>query len=145
MQDVAQQRVSLERFFGCQRYKDLAVVIPQEASLSTLAVRPFKHLAFHGTGNGEGKMRLPRSKFVGAQKMQQNTERLLRDVFMRDPRLLFADATDRGMQHWQENKNQKTIHKRGIDFAARDELAEQLIGSRVRRGRSQMQEQNRNR
>jgi hypothetical protein len=74
--------------------------------------------------------------------LQQKTKRLLGDVFLRKARLLFGDATNRPMQHWQENENENTLNECGIAFAGREEFAEQLIGSRVRSRRSQMQQPN---
>src|ERR1700678_4048949 len=92
-----------------------------------LTLRPFEYFAFYRTRDCECEMRLSRLEFVRGQILQQEAERLLRDVFRRQRRLLPCDAANSPMQHWEKGENEKALDETGIERADREEFAQQRI------------------
>jgi hypothetical protein len=80
-------------------------------------------------------VRLPGQHFLRSQELQQETERLLGDVFLRKCGLIPHDAADRAMQHRDKRENEETLDEWRPGGAHPEQFAQQFIGAYVR-GRS---------
>jgi hypothetical protein len=128
VQKVTELRVPLERLLDRKRVENVITMI-QERVFPLLAASPLEGLAFHGAGNGEGEMGLPDLQVIRPQELEQDTEHLLRDVFLRKSRSVPGHAANRSMQHRHEYENEKTLDECRPNRAKVQQFAEQAIGA----------------
>ena len=100
IEKVTQQKMSFKQILVRQGIEQRDVRVRDDSIAFRLTLRPFKYFAFYGTRDREREMRLSRLEFIGGQILQQEGERLLRDVFRRQRWLLSGDTANSPMQHW---------------------------------------------
>jgi hypothetical protein len=104
VQKVTELRVPLERLLNRKRVENVSTMTQQRV-FHLLAAGPLEGLAFNGAGNGEGEMGLPGLQVIRPQELEQDTEHLLRDVFLSKSRSVPGHAANRSMQHRDKYEN----------------------------------------
>jgi len=128
VQKVTELRVPLERLLDRNGIENL-IIMTQQRFFDLLAASPPEGLAFDGAGNGEGEMRLPGLQVVRPQELEQDTEHLLRDVFLSKSRSVPGHAANRAMQHRDKYENEKTFDECWANRAKAQQFAQQVIGA----------------
>ena len=113
VEKVAELRELLEWLFDRKERQTVSALIESD-NLSAFAPAPFKELPLHGTRNRKCKMRFPLVQLTGTQKLEEETERLLCDVFFRKGRLVFRDKADAAMQHRNKREDEKAFNELGL-------------------------------
>jgi hypothetical protein len=128
VQKVTELRVPLERVLDRNGIENL-IIMTQQRVFHLLAASPLEGLAFDGAGNGEGEMGLPGLQVVRAQELEQDTQHLLRDVFLSKSRSVSGHAANRVMQHRDKYENEKTLDECRPNRAKAQQFAQQVIGA----------------
>lgn len=127
---MPEQSFALQRIFDSDARQQF-LLTGGSSIPSPFAVRPGKHLTLHGARNGERKMRPSHLEIAGVQMVQKHAQRLLRDVFQQERRLMFHHLANRPMQGRKKNQYQKRFDELPVDGAQGEKLSQQGIGVRV--------------
>jgi hypothetical protein len=112
MQKVPELRMALEKVFN-RKWINCVTASVEQRVFGSLAPGPGEDLAFYRTGDREGEVSLPDLHFLGTQELQEEAERLLRDVLLRQRWLITRDAADGLMQHGDKRENEHTLDECG--------------------------------
>jgi len=104
VEKVTELRVPLERLLDRDRVENVSTMTQQRV-FHLLAASPLEGPAFNTAGNGEGEVGLPGLQVIRPQELEQDTEHLLRDVFLGKSRSVPGHAANRSMQHRDKDEN----------------------------------------
>ena len=99
----------------------------------TLLRRPHKQLALHRARDREGEVGSSFVKFGRSQKLQEQAETFLRDVFAGKGWMLFSYAADGPMDHRQEHEEQKSFRQEPAVRRDIQEVSENVVGIGIHR------------